>query len=263
MKVLVASPVCNRAWIIREFLACLENLDKGEHQVDYYFIENGSTDETLAILWDHCDNKDGWTVGCMELQEPVYDRGESPVESLNRLAKVRDKLRTLAIAGDYDYLLSVDSDILVPTNLLVDLLAHEQHFVAATVANPAYPLFSAVNAHRYIPATGGPLGNKARWTRWVYSGEGLHEVGSTGAVFLADREALEKGNYLFLEEPGMEDLPEDVRFSLSCKAQGICEYLDESLRCWHCWDQSFLDTYQTQLSGDLSSDEAIESLVSL
>lgn len=53
----------------------------------------------------------------------------------DHLAAMRNQLRDVALVGDFDYLLSVDSDIIIPPDLLHTLLAADKPWVSALVSN--------------------------------------------------------------------------------------------------------------------------------
>ena len=254
-RVMVAAPIRNRAWILPEYLSALKQLEVPEGvEVGYFFLVNDSTDESLDILLST-------VIGNIDdplwpgAEFAVWDTGAEDDDRKNRrekgiythLQRLRDRIRQYAVDQGYDYLLSVDSDVIVQPGTLSALLAHRVDFVAAMLSNVPDGSFHAVNAAQVI------LGGDVPWSDPVSigvqapQGDGLVEVGMTGACFLASRQALENGSYLWEApygsnyEKAIAALPgEDMVFAMSLKATGIRQYLDESHRVFHCYTEERL-----------------------
>lgn len=253
-KILIAAPVNNRAWCLRDFLQSIRELTTPDDcEISYYFLENDSTDDSLDVLsestakWEHC------AIESVHNDLPEYDRtGPGGHAMYTRMAQLRNRIRLYAVNSGYDYLFSVDSDIMLQPDTLKRLLAHSLHFVAATISNSGSHIFSCVNALGFIEASGsGPYSDPPIWHRIVPEPNGVKQVGGTGAVFLASRAILEANTYLYevLKESKYyhpQILPvygEDYQFAMCCGDRGWTQHIDFGIRAWHCYTKDLLEIY--------------------
>lgn len=248
-RVLIASPVHNRAWVLPEFLACLDTLDTDGLEVGYYFLANDCTDDSVDILkqWD----RENVTVDDISIDLPVYRRNMSHITDMyTRLKIVRDIIRKYALDYGYDYLFCVDSDTLVQPDTLKRLLAHDKPFVAAMCSNTPDGSFRYVNAAGLTPGTDGPYGDPPHWFTWQAKGKDLEKVGATGACYLVTRNVMEQCAYDYqpiseVNKKLMKDQPgEDMAFALSCRSAGYFQYLDETALVHHCYTPELLEQYR-------------------
>jgi glycosyltransferase involved in cell wall biosynthesis len=248
-RVLIASPVHNRAWVLPEFLECIKSLDTTDLEVDYYFFCNDCTDNSADILrqW----NNGNVHVAHISIDLPVYQRNMSHITDMyTRLKIVRDTIRKHAVDNGFDYLFCVDSDTLVQPDTLKKLLAHDKPFVAAMCSNTPDGSFRYVNAAGLTPPTEGPYGDPPRWYMWVPQGKGLETVGATGACYLVTRNVMEQCAYDYqpfseANKKLMKDQPgEDMAFALSCRSAGYFQYLDETALVHHCYTPELLEQYR-------------------
>lgn len=118
-KILIGCPVRNRRWILPQFLESINKVEEYTKnqfpvEIDFYFIINNSTDDTEEILSQYPHT-------IYDLPEP----SESEVRgkySLSHLAQLRNELLLYASENEYDFLFSVDSDILLEKECLAQLL---------------------------------------------------------------------------------------------------------------------------------------------
>jgi len=256
MRILIAAPVCNRAWILREYLESIHELDTDGLDISYYFLENGSEDNSLELLreltadWPQCvvDHVDNY-LPTFKRFEPIGD------PCYVRMAMIREQIRKYAVDGGFDYLFSVDSDIMLQPRTLKALLAHTLHFVASLISNSGTAAFIGVNAAKFNPAR-GPEGYQQPpyWSQWFQEGKEVRECGGTGAVFLASREILQAATYNYRVHVGSpywvplgrdgQIFGEDFQFAMSCGEAGYSQYIDEAIRQWHCYTPKMLDIYR-------------------
>lgn len=115
MKILIGCPVRNRAWVLPYYLNSLEKIKKNnKYNIDFYFIINDSVDDTKKLLsfYPH----EVWNTPAATETEK---RG---TYSYDRLANLRNRLCNVAIEKDVDFLLSIDSDIIVSINIIESLM---------------------------------------------------------------------------------------------------------------------------------------------
>src|ERR1051326_936607 len=143
MKTLtIASLIRNRDWILPFFLENLTNLDYDKKSIDLLFIVNDSTDNSLSILQNFKEKNQEYN----KIQIKIYDRN---IPSDERKFAVRNNYiyRHLALLRNYamslantDKFLFIDSDILVPENLVKNLLSHDKEVISGLIWN-GYDLY--------------------------------------------------------------------------------------------------------------------------
>lgn len=181
-----------RAWILPEYLSALDAIEYGAKQ--YVFVIDSSTDATERILesWRPAAPVD--RVYHHRSNAPGHRRGEYGRDGYAHLAEVRNVLLDQFLDTDAEYLLSVDSDIVVPPDILRQLLplADERTVVAAAISNIAgKPLDGRIPGNFMIEETVGDQ----RLIRHPssYPVEGTLEVAVTGACALYPRSLFEAG----------------------------------------------------------------------
>lgn len=211
MKIVAGCPVRNRAWILPEYLPALEATMRfatrygWNDSAGYLFLENDSTDETLSGLnvwaWKRPDIKIATRSGGYI---PGEGREEYGAYGYAHLADVRNTFIDLFLAGDGDYLFSVDSDVIVKVDTLLKLVAHadQNTIVGAAICNiPGQQLDGQAPGNFMVRVSPGALGHPL-----PYSTVGTFNVDVIGAVYLIPRRVLEAG-VRYAPHPQGEDIP--------------------------------------------------------
>lgn len=259
MKVLIAAPVHNRGWILPDYLKALEALDTGEHQISYFFLVNNSTDNSLEILtdWAAKDPDRRCDIKVMDDKTPADERYERTEEIYRHFRLIRERIREVMLINDYDYLFSVDTDIMVRPETLTQLMEANKDFIAATLSNEPSGSFRTVNATDVSipmirsPYRSGPKRSAHHVAHTMLKADQIVEVGVTGACFLATRKVMELGTYLYAVVPGSVEAQlltpttgEDEWFAISLWRHGFKQYLHEGVRLYHCMVKERLTVYQ-------------------
>lgn len=188
MKIVIGCPVEGREWIIGRYLNSISNqVVPSGCDIEYAFVMgNKGLDKTADRIIDFMKTHPGTF---------AYIRRDGARSSLRRedrydynyLARARNTLMALAFETlEADYLLSVDSDILLPPDALAKLMAHQLDAVAACVCN------SMAN-----PDIMNWMMKNADGTRYTRAGLKLpdqdfpFQVDLTGACMLIDRHVWE------------------------------------------------------------------------
>jgi hypothetical protein len=241
-RVLLAAPVRDRGWILPAYLERVAELDIPEGvQLDAYFLVNGDEGDGGP---DMLRRFAGLMQGRMRVEVERYP-ADPPVppsrETHNRLslfrylAGLRNATVERALAGGYDYLFSVDTDVLMPAWTLRRLLAAGRDVVAAALVNDEFwNLPAAYRAHNMLRRADfpGPAGRRAYQHVTNMPETGLMEVDVTGACFLIARRVLEAG-CRFADHPAGEDVP----FCEAVQAAGFRLFGDAGLRVEHMMAQ--------------------------
>lgn len=229
IKVAIGCVVRNRAWILPEYLQAIENIPFDNKE--YIFLENNSTDETFAILesFVHLQSaltKKVWMGKTDRPSAPGYRRNEYHVNGYEYLASLRNLFLLMFYITKADYLLSIDSDIIVPPNILEELLvlADTKTIVAAAISNiPEKSLDGFIPGNFMITSSDGVLIHPP-----AYPLQGEMEVDVTGAVCLIPRSAIKDG-----ARYGMHPQGEDIPFCLQAKQAGYKMMVTFDVQCDH------------------------------
>jgi len=135
MKILATSPIRNSAYCLPEYLRALQsNLEKHRH--GYYFVTNDNNDDTKEILIEFSKHNNA-VVDVYDLKETNDRRHEWTRDQLSRLGVLRDKCLKHGIDNGYDYVLMVDSDVVLQNGTvdrLIELSNNEHVSSVLTVA---------------------------------------------------------------------------------------------------------------------------------
>lgn len=221
-KVMIGCPVRNRAWILPRYLDSLQKLQYPEEYIEYCFIINDSTDETLQILTRFAQEQSSRVRLVTVNLGPArgHLRGEY---SFSRLACLRNRLLDEFLRSSCDYLFSLDSDILVSPFALTCLLEARCEIISALVCN------------------GHEVGDSNLFNilRWNEQGQLLHlkefprnrifPVDCTGAAYLISRRVIESCGVRYSAQWGAED----IGFCQGAREKGIKIYCDSRIECEH------------------------------
>jgi len=263
-KILIACPVQNREWILDHYLQHIYNIDYPKHLISLYFIINNTNDNSREKLQDFKDkHQSEYSHITIEIDncDINFKDNRSMKTRMEHtytwLSHLRNKIIRQCVKRNHDYLLSCDSDILVPSNIIKKLLSHNKPLVASLIFN-GY-LFTPPNA----PEGYDPIHEAYRYTnilkkksldKYIHiqsediknpqlvEDSKLLEVDFTGAVFLASKEVCDAGRYSWHIQG------EDEPFSRTVKNKGYKLYCDVSCYSQHMMSQDILDLY---LNGDL------------
>lgn len=242
VKVAIGSIIRNRAWILPDYLAALQSMriipERG-----YLFIENDSEDETPDILIDFADKVEVFAkVALVKTGVESWDHHQYDYANL---AGLRNRLLEWFLATGADFLMSVDSDVIVQPDTFEKLLSTATHLrtsgiVGAPICNVAGQLLDG-----HTPGNFMVLENGAYRHPSTYPMAGDYAVDLTGAVYLIPRWVIEQG-----ARYGNSPQGEDVPFCASAKELGCRIYMNMDARCEHrmvregrqCSQKDYLET---------------------
>lgn len=142
----------------------------------------------------------------------------------------RDKLAEMACKENYDYILFVDSDMILPTNTIAKLLSHNKDIVSGLYfkRRPNYEpvIYTNVKMRLLEPASAEPI---------MDYGEGLIEVEGCGMGCCLINTKVFK-DILSTDYSCFEPLPqlgEDFAFCVRARNKGYTIYCDTDLKCGH------------------------------
>lgn len=222
-KIAIGAPVRNRAWILPDYLQSLIRLEY-ENRI-FLFLENDSSDDTTLILQEFCNGEPNRILKSASTGSAHWDHGDYAINQYENLAKIRNEFIEMFLKTDADYMLSIDSDVIVPPDILSRLMQHadERTIVGAAISNiPGHPLDGSTPGNFMIERNGMMVHPNP------YPLSGLMNVDVIGAVYLIPRKALELGVQYAPHQQG-----EDIAFCISAREKGISMRVVMDLQCEH------------------------------
>jgi hypothetical protein len=233
--VTIGCPISNRSYLIDRYLKGIYNLDYPKNKIKLYFLVNNSQDSTESDL-NRFRNK--YKKEYLDIKIDKYNLSKKTdkrqhkyrEEFYNRLATLRNYILDKI---DTDYFFSVDSDVIVNQDVLIELLKSEKDIIAAVINNDQvsrpyaeYPNIRT-NLLHYVDKE-VVVNNETKMVKTLthyldYPLNDVVEVDVTGAVYLLTNDVCSKVKYEFHE------LGEDVSFCDNAKIQGYKIYADTGL----------------------------------
>lgn len=221
VKVMLGAPVRDRAWILPRFIKHIKESDLTGIELSSMFIVNDCSDNTADLLeeagfnFKRVNNLPSKTSGSI--------RGQY---SYSHLANLRNALLEEFLESDCEFLLSIDTDILVPTDGIRKLVENNRDICSMILCNQAGSI--GYRAHNIMEiSNNGYYKHILRWDE----GE-IIPVDLTGAVYLIRREVVEAGVRYAHSTQG-----EDIPFCLKAQRKGFDIYCDTSLKPIHVMAQ--------------------------
>ena len=173
IRVLIAAPLRQQPKIFREYQKGLDQLIIPEGvKVDRYFVVNDCPEVIPEIRnadWTEVNSED-----VTMYRDHLWDD-----TLVSNMSVYRNMTIRYALEGGYDYLLSVDTDLVLEEHTLQQLLGDQKDIVAGLFWTNGWS-----NAWLYDQAQGYD-------PEWVKPG--LYRVGMSGALILISRKVLEAG----------------------------------------------------------------------
>jgi hypothetical protein len=220
MKVLIFTPIAeHKEYCLQAFI---DNVKKFTYaNFEHIFVDNSSSQKFTRKLIDKYGQTAYWV-----------KRGGSSREGLTRSQIFA---RNKFLAGDYDYLLSLESDVFPPVDFIQRLLSHGKHVVTGLYMigdkskGQRVPCITIKKYNEDLHAFGTRLLPMSEWDD--YKDNGLKEVVAGGfGCCLIDRQTVEKIKFYY--DPRF-DSHSDVYFFNDCMMNGINTYVDTDLFCEH------------------------------
>lgn len=204
MTLVVGGLIRDRVPELRVYLRHLQHLDAGGHALSWVFVMDNCAPETHALV--ATTFPEFWRIP-VDDGGPAYRR-DATSRHYARLARLRNLLRRVVLERGSDGLISIDSDIVAPPDLLLRLLEPGRPWVAALVDNSR----GAGRAYNVMRMAAGPP--ERLWREPLNRQDG-GPAELIGAACFYRRDLLERAAFL---EDGH---PEDVGFARQALAAGI------------------------------------------
>ena len=262
MKILVGSPVRQKNNILKEFLQSLEELDKEGLQVDYYFVDDNTDEESSNLLKNFMANKGGVLKKGEEIvvskkQEYVCDSTTHHWKRglIEKITKYKDTIIEYAHDENYDFLFFIDSDIVLNVKTLKHLISRNVDIVSNVFWTQWAP-GGMLKPQVWMQDIGSCLiydwDNPPTAVSQIQAEidliaklriPGIYEVGGLGACTLISKNALDKGVRFELIK-NISFWGEDRHFCVRAAALGLKLYVDNIYPAYHIYREEYLSRVQ-------------------
>ena len=228
-KVLIAAPLRQDPKIFREYQKGLDSLIiPDDVKVDRFFVVNDCPEVIPEIL-------DADWVEMSSENVTMYHDHLWTGDLVNAMSVYRNMTIRYALEGGYDYLLSVDTDLVLEPHTLQVLLEADKDCVAELFWTNGWS-----NAWMYDQAS---VNDKPEWHE-----PGLYPVGGTGALFLIRRKVLEAGvDYTQIPNLRQAVFGEDRHFCIRAACNGFEIWADTHCHPVHLYTE---EHYKRYMAGD-------------
>jgi len=177
---------------VDRYLAQLESQTVGLENLDIYAIEGHSTDDTFDRL-NRLKNEFPNLYVFKDEGEAVQVASNENPDRFLALSRIGNQiLSKVDLSKNYDYLLWVESDLVIPPNLIERLIETSKKYPAPNIIAPSaqiladgFVLFYDTWGFRY------PGGK--RWTNYIFPRDGRFIMDSIGSCALIDMDLMRKG----------------------------------------------------------------------
>ena len=228
-RVLIAAPLRQDPKIFEEYQKGLDSLIIPDGvMADRFFVVNDCVEVKPYIRradYVEVNNENG-----MMYRDHLWTG-----ELVGNMSTYRNMTIRRALEGGYDYLLSVDTDLVLEPHTLETLIAADKDCVAGLFWTNGW-----TNAWMYDQAS---VNNKPEWQQ-----PGLYQVGGTGALFLIKRKVLEAGvDYTPIPNLRQAVFGEDRHFCIRAVCNGFEIWADSHCLPVHLYDEGH---YQQYMAGE-------------
>lgn len=260
-RILVGSPIRQKATILNEFLISLNRLEGfDDYELHYCFIDDNTEEESKNILQKFADEK---KLRCNILSPEnkcnrQYGRGKNGGHQWNHLliwkvANFKNQIIEKARNENFDYLFLIDSDILLAPQTLEQLISDHKEIVCNifwtswdSKSDPLpqvwlsdeYTLFEKSENEKNL--TSEEKNKRTNVFLNMLKVPGVYEVGGLGACTLISQSAIQKG-VSFKKIKNLSFWGEDRHFCVRAIALDIPLFVDTYYPAYHIYRDSDLE----------------------
>lgn len=270
-KVLIASPVNQSPAILRKFALSLLNLDVTAMEASFLFIDDNSDSESREVLSQLSKMLPCRIILSQEPSEAYRTEMKHSwnVQLIRKVSHFRDQILQYAGEKGYDYLLLIDSDLLLHPLTLSHLVNRKKDILSEiywTAWVPGGPLFPQVwlydnytqyDSTEYDKASSSFIKQKIKDFHQSLLVPGVYKVGGLGGCTLLSEKVL-KSNVSFKRVPNLSFTGEDRHFCVRAAVAGFDLYVDTCYPACHVYRLS--DLPEAEVFMERCGYQPIESL---
>lgn len=239
----IAAPIRDREWILPYYLKHLENIDYPKDRIELLFVINDNSDNSYQLLNDY---KNRHIDSYKRIRLETYNRNV-PGDNRETVARKKYIYDHLSKLKNYimskvktDFLLFIDSDILVPSDIITNLLKHRKDIVSGLIWNGylvspekpyLYPnVMKSIGKNLYSHIVNYRVKN-------IEPSSCLTRVDLTGAVMLLSKAVYKSIRF------GYHPQGEDAHFCNMAQNKGFEIFCDLGVFCHHVMNEKLLREY--------------------
>lgn len=253
-KILVGSPVRQKSKVLKEFLLGLQESEKGQNQITYFFVDDNIEANSSELLKNFSQNNDVIIKKGAELynEDAHYEGHVWHAANLARITVYKNEMISYCIEKGFDYLFLIDSDIVIDKRCMLQLLSDKVDIVSNVfwtqwrkngILTPQcfwIPDIYIQDKAFNVPMTFEEAHAIKMDMIEKLKTPGLYKVDGLGACTMISRRALEMG-VSFKEIPNLRIPGEDRPFCIRAGALGIDLYMDSVYPAYHINKEIYLD----------------------
>lgn len=256
LKVLIGTPIRQKAEILRNFLLSIKKLSLGTINVDFYFIDDNIEAESSQLLSRFATENPNTLLNKMQDDRTYICNEHTHIweeELIWKVADFKNSIINHAREDDYDYLFLVDSDLVLHPQTLEHLVSLEKDIVSEifwTTWEPEFPelpqvwvsdQYNLFNHLRGENLTQSEILQRMLLFLNQLKIPGVYRVGGLGACTLISKKAI-RGGVNFKEIYNVSFVGEDRHFCIRAAALGFELFVDTHYPAFHIYRLSDLDS---------------------
>lgn len=258
-KILIAGPIKQKANILTEFFKSLEELDKKELDIHYYFVDDNNDENTKKVIDKFKKNNKNVLIKTNEdfneHKKQEYLCNEKvhvwKTELIKKIIRYKDDMIKYASDKDFDYIFFIDSDIVLNPKTLKHLINRNVDIVSNvfwtkwTLTSDLYPqVWVQDESNLYtrnwdIKYTENEIKQKNDDFVNMLKVPGIYKVGGLGACTLISKKAIKKGVSFALID-NVSFWGEDRHFCIRARVLGFDLYVDTVYPAYHIYREAYL-----------------------
>lgn len=242
--IIIGCPVQNRDWILPYYLDHIYKLDYDKKEIILVFLVNDSLDNTLNILLDFQRKHESEYNGII-INNAIYglkpdDRNKGRnSQSFHQFTVVRNRWIEIIKGINADWVFSIDSDILVPSNSLKKLISNNKDICSMLVNNSLHRMGFGKDCFNIMKLGGLSKDKYAHIMEFELNS--LFQVDVTGAAYLIRKNVFNNTTYQYHNQG------EDIGFCRNARMNGYEIWCDSSLYANHIMDRKYIkEIYATK-----------------
>jgi GT2 family glycosyltransferase len=252
-RVLIGSPIHQKAEILNEFFISFSRLYKTNLTVDYCFFDDNNDNDTRNLIGKF-KSENNEVIIFQSNDHQVYIKNQVTHywndQLIWKVATMKNKIIQYAIEKQYDYLFLVDSDLVLHPQTLKKLISTEKDIICNifwTAWQPEaleMPQVWMEDEYSMCRKQNPPLSEeeiRKQTLLFIHQLKipGVYEVGGLGACTLISKKALDAG-VNFSKISNLSFWGEDRHFCIRAAALGFKLFVDTHFPAYHIYRESDL-----------------------
>jgi GT2 family glycosyltransferase len=253
-SVLIAAPINQDRDILKKYLNSLQNIKAEYLRIDFMFIDDNIDEQSSEILKKFSDKFNNVKIiNSKKCFSNNFKAHEWSAGVVNKVTNFRNAILKEAREGGYDYLFTVDSDILLCPKTLLHLIQRKKDIISEIFwtrwleNDDEFPQVWVSNFVRSYEEEWSPVelpnDEKRRREKLFFKmlrKPGLYQVGGLGACTLISKKVL-LSSVSYKKIPNIDFLGEDRHFCIRAVVLGFELFVDTVYPAFHIFRKESMD----------------------